>query len=217
EKLEKETITFSVGREGLMHLPGDIIRVADNHYAGTAIGGRVLAVKGREVTLDREIDVNGASYFSYINAEAKQQTIKIQAVNGSIITLDSIPTGLTEFGVWSLATSAVRGGLYRAVSISENENGSYTITALQHEPQKEAIVDNGAHFEAVSKTLYSAPQLTDVVINTASGTGAVINAEVTAGNAIITRYDILIYQGEKLYQSYIGQKTAEVKLDNLPN
>ncbi|MEH8051020.1 hypothetical protein, partial [Gallibacterium anatis] len=106
EKLEKETITFSVGREGLMHLPGDIIRVADNHYAGTAIGGRVLAVKGREVTLDREIDVNGASYFSYINAEAKQQTIKIQAVNGSIITLDSIPTGLTEFGVWSLATSA---------------------------------------------------------------------------------------------------------------
>ena len=217
EKLEKETITFSVGREGLMHLPGDIIRVADNHYAGTNIGGRVLAVKGREVTLDREIDVNGASYFSYINAEAKQQTIKIQAVNGSIITLDSTPTGLTEFGVWSLATSAVRGGLYRAVSISENDNGSYTITALQHEPQKEAIVDNGAHFEAVSKTLYSAPQLTDVVINTASGTGAVINAEVTAGNAIITRYDILIYQGEKLYQSYIGQKTAEVKLDNLPN
>ncbi|MEH8077034.1 host specificity protein J, partial [Gallibacterium anatis] len=205
EKLEKETITFSVGREGLMHLPGDIIRVADNHYAGTNIGGRVLAVKGREVTLDREIDINGASYFSYINAEATQQTIKIQAVNGSIITLDSTPTGLTEFGVWSLATSAVRGGLYRAVSISENENGSYTITALQHEPQKEAIVDNGAHFEAVSKTLYSAPQLTDVVINTASGTGAVINAEVTAGNAIITRYDILIYQGEKLYQSYIGQ------------
>ncbi len=106
---------------------------------------------------------------------------------------------------------------YRAVSISENENGSYTITALQQRTPKEAIVDNGAHFEAVSKTLYSAPQLTDVVINTASGTGAVINAEVTAGNAIITRYDILIYQGEKLYQSYIGQKTAEVKLENLPN
>lgn len=217
EKLEKETITFSVGREGLMHLPGDIIRVADNHYAGTNIGGRVLAINGRKVTLDRDITLSGEMYLSYINAEARQQTIKISSVNRNVVTLGSTPTGLTEFSVWALTASAVRSGLYRAVSISENENGSYTIMALQHEPQKEAVVDNGAHFEDVSKTLYSAPQLTDVVINTASGTGAVINAEVTAGNVIITRYDILIYQGEKLYQSYIGQKTAEVKLDNLPN
>ncbi|HDL5381888.1 TPA: host specificity protein J, partial [Mannheimia haemolytica] len=51
EKREKETITFTVGREGLMHLPGDIIRVADSHYAGTEIGGRVLAINGRKVTL----------------------------------------------------------------------------------------------------------------------------------------------------------------------
>ena len=67
-------------------------------------------------------------------------------------------------------------------------------------------------FEAYTYIYYSAPQLTDVVINTASGTGAVINAEVTAGNAIITRYDILIYQGEKLYQSYIGQKNGRSEI-----
>lgn len=217
EKLEKETITFSVGREGLMHLPGDIIRIADNHYAGTNIGGRVLAINGRKVTLDRDITLSGEMYLSYINAEARQQTIKISSVNRNVVTLGSTPTGLTEFSVWALTTSAVRSGLYRAVSISENENGSYTITALQHEPQKEAVVDNGAHFEEVSKTLYSAPQLTDVVIDASNGFSANIRAEMTAGNAIITRYDILIYQGEKLYQSYIGQKTAEVKLDNLPN
>ncbi|WKS98727.1 phage tail protein [Gallibacterium salpingitidis] len=217
EKLEKETITFAVGREGLMHLPGDIIQIADNHYAGTNIGGRVLAINGRNITLDREITLSSEMYLSYINAEARQQTIKISSVNRNIVTLDNNPAGLKEFGVWALTTSAVRGGLYRAVSISEDENGIYTIVALQHEPQKEAIVDNGAHFEEVSKTLYTAPRLSDIAIDTSSGTGAYVSAEVLTGNAIVTRYDILIYQGEKLYQSYIGQKTAEVKLDNLPN
>ncbi|HDL4969528.1 TPA: phage tail protein, partial [Mannheimia haemolytica] len=79
EKREKETITFTVGREGLMHLPGDIIRVADSHYAGTEIGGRVLAINGRKVTLDREISIDNASYFTYINGEATHSTIKIQS------------------------------------------------------------------------------------------------------------------------------------------
>ena len=83
EKLETKTVTFTVGAEGLMHVPGDIIKVADTYYAGTNVGGRVLSVNGKKVTLDREISVNGNSYFSYINAQAKQQDIKIASVNGA--------------------------------------------------------------------------------------------------------------------------------------
>lgn len=137
----KETITFTVGREGLMHLPGDIIRVNDNDYAGTNIGGRVLAVNGSNVTLDREIELSGNSFLTYINNSAKENTIRITAVNGNTVTLASSPVDLGAYSVWALTTETVKSGLYKAISLTENEDGTFTITALQHEPQKEAIVD----------------------------------------------------------------------------
>ena len=146
EKLETKTVTFTVGAEGLMHIPGDIIKVADTHYAGTNIGGRVLAVNGKIVTLDREITLSGNSYLSYINANAKHQNIKIISVNGAEVTLDQPPVGLELYGVWSLTTQQVTSQLFKALSVKEESKGKYTIMALQHEPQKEAIVDNGAKF-----------------------------------------------------------------------
>ncbi|MCL7774902.1 host specificity protein J, partial [Pasteurella multocida] len=146
ERLETKTVTFAVGAEGLMHLPGDIIRIADCHYADTNIGGRVLAVDGRKVTLDREITPWDKSYLTYINQEAKHTDIRIVNVNGNEVTLESEPVGLAEFGVWSLTTQEINVQLFRALTINEEEQGQYTIVALQHEPQKEAIVDNGAVF-----------------------------------------------------------------------
>lgn len=77
EKLETKTVSFTVGAEGLMHTPGDIIKVADVDYAGTNIGGRVLKIDGKKVTLDREIEITANSYFTYINDKAKHQDIKI--------------------------------------------------------------------------------------------------------------------------------------------
>lgn len=216
EKREKETITFTVGREGLMHLPGDIIRVADSHYAGTEIGGRVLAINGREVTLDREISIDNASYFTYINGEATHSTIKIQTVNGKEITLDSTPTGLEIYGVWSLSTKQISSGLYRSISIVENADGTNTITALQHEPQKEAIVDNAAHFVETARTLYKAPQINAVEVSTGYDGKLYINGDISSGDGKLT-YDIKITKDGNLYQYKKGLSDPNIELSDLPN
>ncbi|HDL4255037.1 TPA: hypothetical protein PW769_001694, partial [Mannheimia haemolytica] len=216
EKREKETITFTVGREGLMHLPGDIIRVADSHYAGTEIGGRVLAINGRKVTLDREISIDNASYFTYINGEATHSTIKIQSVNGKEITLDSTPTGLETYGVWSLSTKQISSGLYRSISIVENADGTNTITALQHEPQKEAIVDNSAHFVETARTLYKAPQINAVEVSTGYDGKLYITGDISSGDGKLT-YDIKITKDGNLYQYKKGLSDPNIELSDLPN
>ncbi|HDL3315446.1 TPA: DUF1983 domain-containing protein [Mannheimia haemolytica] len=216
EKREKETITFTVGREGLMHLPGDIIRVADSHYAGTEIGGRVLAINGRKVTLDREISIDNASYFTYINGEATHSSIKIQSVNGKEITLDSTPTGLETYGVWSLSTKQISSGLYRSISIVENADGTNTITALQHEPQKEAIVDNAAHFVETARTLYKAPQINAVEVSTGYDGKLYISSDISSGDGKLT-YDIKINKDGNLYQFKKGLADPNIELSDLPN
>ena len=216
EKLETKTVTFTVGAEGLMHIPGDIIKVADTHYAGTNIGGRVLAVNGKTVTLDREITTSGNSYFSYINANAKHQNIKIISVSGAEVTLDQPPLGLELYSVWSLTTQQVTSQLFKALSVKEESKGKYTIMALQHEPQKEAIVDNGAKFEPVGTTLLTTPQISNVGITVNADGSVSIDTSVTGGNGII-KYDIRIYKGDALYDVRLGQKSPYFNIDGLEN
>ncbi|WP_427915957.1 phage tail protein [Spirabiliibacterium mucosae] len=217
EKLEKETITFKVGREGLMHLPGDIIKVADNQYAGTTIGGRIVSVDGKKVTLDREITINGKSTLSYINADAQSASTDIASVDGAVVTLKSVPKNLQVDNAWSLSTAEVREGLYKAIAISEDEGGIYTITALQHEPQKEKIVDNGAHFEPRSTTLYTgAPQkLSEVAVSVAPD-GIVLTWEQPSIVGIVT-YEIKLYRDGKLYRTYTDVKDLSLRFEGLPN
>lgn len=216
EKLETKTVTFTVGVEGLMHVPGDIIKVADTHYAGTNVGGRVLAVNGKKVTLDREISVNGNSYFSYINAQAKHQDIKIVSVNGAEVTLDQEPAGLEAYGVWSLSTQQVTSQLFKALSVKEESKGKYTITALQHEPQKEAIVDNGAKFEPKATSILAAPQVSNIGVTVNSDGSVSFAGDVTGGNGVI-KYDFRIYKDGALYDIRLGQTSPNLNLDGLEN
>ncbi|QIM63136.1 hypothetical protein A1D29_07505 [Pasteurellaceae bacterium Orientalotternb1] len=218
ERLETETITFSVGAEGLMHIPGDIIKVSDNHYAGTEIGGRVVAVSGRNVTLDREIRLNGNSHLSYINAEAKHSDIKILSVKDNVVTLENDPVGLAEMGVWSLTTQTITSRLYRAMTVTENDNGSYTIVALQHEPQKEAIVDNGASFEPINTTNATAGLSKPNNINLqADGDGISLSFEYVAQNSAMVKYQIKLYKDGKFYKSYDDLTSPEIKFVGLPD
>ena len=216
EKLETKTVTFTVGAEGLMHIPGDIIKVADTHYAGTNIGGRVLAVNGMTVTLDREITISGNSYLSYINANAKHQNIKIISVNGAEVTLDQLPVGLEIYGVWSLTTQQVTSQLFKALSVKEESKGKYTIMALQHEPQKEAIVDNGAKFEPVGTTVLTTPQISNIGVAVNADGSVSVDSSVTGGNGIV-KYDIRIYKGGVLYDVRLGQPSPNLNIDSLEN
>lgn len=216
EKLETKTVTFTVGAEGLMHIPGDIIKVADTHYAGTNIGGRVLAINGKIVTLDREITLSGNSYLSYINANAKHQNIKIISVNGAEVTLDQPPLGLEIYGVWSLATQQVTSQLFKALSVKEEDKGKYTIMALQHEPQKEAIVDNGAKFEPVGTTVLTTPQISNIGVAVNADGSVSVDSSVTGGNGIV-KYDIRIYKGGVLYDVRLGQSSPNLNIDGLEN
>ena len=216
EKLETKTVSFVVGAEGLMHVPGDIIKVADTHYAGTNVGGRVLSVNGKKVTLDREISVNGNSYFSYINAQAKHQDIKIVSVNGAEVTLDQEPAGLEAYGVWSLSTQQVTSQLFKALSVKEESKGKYTITALQHEPQKEAIVDNGAKFEPKATSILSVPQVSNIWVTVNPDGSISFAGDVTGGNGVI-KYDFRIYKDGALYDIRLGQTSPNLNLDSLEN
>ena len=216
EKLETKTVTFTVGAEGLMHIPGDIIKVADTHYAGTNIGGRVLAVNGKTVTLDREITLSGNSYLSYINANAKHQNIKIISVNGTEVTLDQPPLGLEIYGVWSLTTQQVTSQLFKALSVKEEDKGKYTIMALQHEPQKEVIVDNGAKFEPVGTTVLTTPQISNIGVAVNADGSVSVDSSVTGGNGIV-KYDIRIYKGGVLYDVRLGQPSPNLNIDGLEN
>lgn len=216
EKLETKTVTFTVGTEGLMHVPGDIIKVADTYYAGANIGGRVLAINGKKVTLDREISINGNSYFSYINAQAKHQDIKIISVNGAEVTLDQNPVGLEAYGVWSLSTQQVTSQLFKAISVKEETKGKYTITALQHEPQKEAIVDNGAKFEPKATSILSVPQVSNIGVTVNPDGSISFAGDITGGNGVI-KYDFRIYKDGALYDVRLGQMSPNLNLDSLEN
>lgn len=216
EKLETKTVSFVVGAEGLMHVPGDIIKVADTYYAGTNVGGRVLSVNGKKVTLDREISVNGNSCFSYINAQAKHQDIKIVSANGAEVTLEQEPVGLEAYGVWSLSTQQVTSQLFKALSVKEESKGKYTITALQHEPQKEAIVDNGAKFEPKATSILSVPQVSNIGVTVNPDGSVSFAGDVTGGNGVI-KYDFRIYKNGALYDIRLGQTSPNLNLDGLEN
>ena len=216
EKLETKTVTFTVGAEGLMHVPGDIIKVADTYYAGTNVGGRVISVNGKKVTLDREISVNGNSYFSYINAQAKHQDIKIISAKGAEVTLDQEPAGLEAYGVWSLSTQQVTSQLFKALSVKEETKGKYTITALQHEPQKEAIVDNGAKFEPKATSILAVPQVSNIGVTVNPDGSISFAGDITGGNGVI-KYDFRIYKDGALYDIRLSQTSPNLNLDSLEN
>ncbi|OCG40798.1 hypothetical protein A9G28_07605 [Gilliamella sp. Fer1-1] len=156
EKLETQTVTFSVGREGIRHLPGDIIGIADNDFSGTTIGGRILAANDSTITLDRDIDIKNLknAYLSVTDTNMQLQKVKIQAQvkPNQIVLVSSV--SVDEYSVWGLYDNKIKPRLFKALTISENSDGTYSITALQHEPQKEAIVDNGAKFETESGTIF---------------------------------------------------------------
>lgn len=218
-RLEQCTITFAVGRQGLLHLPGDIIEIADNDFAGKTLGGRVIAINGKTVTLDQPVEITGNSYLSYLNDE--MQLVKIKIINAdntnkSVVTLETNPVGLNVMDDWVLKTPQISTQLYRALGITENDDGSYTITALQHEPQKEAIVDGSASFVPVVSTMHNGlTKVTnaDVVY---SADGIKLTWSVPTTDTLLT-YEVRLYRNGKVFKTYLNLKNPEISFEGLPD
>ncbi|EFJ8913044.1 host specificity protein J, partial [Escherichia coli] len=158
--LETQTVDFTLGSQGLRHTPGDIIEICDNDYAGTMTGGRILSIDAasRPLTLDREVTLpeTGAATVNLINGSGKPVSVAITAHPApDRIQVSTLPDGVETYGVWGLSLPSLRRRLFRCVSVRENTDGTFAITAVQHVPEKEAIVDNGARFEPQSGTLNS--------------------------------------------------------------
>ncbi|EFI8389831.1 host specificity protein J [Escherichia coli] len=158
--LETQTVDFTLGSQGLRHTPGDIIEICDNDYAGTLTGGRILSIDAasRTLTLDREVTLpeTGTATVNLINGSGKPVSVDITAHPApDRIQVSTLPDGVATYGVWGLSLPSLRRRLFRCVAIRENTDGTFAITAVQHVPEKEAIVDNGASFEPQSGTLNS--------------------------------------------------------------
>ncbi|EER3850948.1 host specificity protein J, partial [Escherichia coli] len=123
-------------------------------------GGRILSIDAasRTLTLDREVTLpeTGAATVNLINGSGKPVSVAITAHPApDRIQVSTLPDGVETYGVWGLSLPSLRRRLFRCVSIRENTDGTFAITAVQHVPEKEAIVDNGASFEPQSGTLNS--------------------------------------------------------------
>lgn len=157
ELLETQTVDFSVGAEGLRHVPGDIIEVCDSDYAGVTVGGRVLSVDSltRTLTLDREVEIppGGNVVLNLVGSDGQPVTVAVTAHPApDRVTVSQLPDGVAAYSVWGLKLPDLRQRLFRCVAIRENDDGTYAITAVQHVPEKEAIVDNGATFDPLPDT-----------------------------------------------------------------
>lgn len=142
-------INFTVGMDGNIPLPGYIIGVADETLAGRPLGGRISAVSGRNITLDRESSAAVGERLIVNLPSGKSQARTIQAVNGRIVTVT------TEYSeapvaecVWAVDASDLAIQLFRVTGVTENEDGvSFDITAIEHDPNKYARIDTGARIE----------------------------------------------------------------------
>ncbi|EOV0285021.1 phage tail protein [Salmonella enterica] len=158
ELLETRTVDFSVGAEGLRHTPGDIFEICDSDYAGTSIGGRVVAVDAdtHTLTLDRDVELpaSGVATLSVIGADGLPVSVPVQGHPApDRVTVSMMPDGVVVNSVWGIKLPSLRRSLFRCMAVREGENNTYAITAVEHVPEKEAIVDNGAVFDPQSATL----------------------------------------------------------------
>lgn len=142
-------INFTVGMDGNIPLPGYIIGVADETLAGRPLGGRISAVSGRNITLDRESSAAVGERLIVNLPSGKSQARTIQSVNGRIVT---VTTEYSEVPVaecvWAVDASDLAIQLFRVTGVTENEDGvSFDITAIEHDPNKYARIDTGARIE----------------------------------------------------------------------
>lgn len=142
------TVTFSVGLDGMIPMPGHIVGVADQMVAGRVIGGRISAVDGRKLKLDRKPSAKVGDRLIINLPSGKAQARTVQAVNDRVVT---VTTAYSEIPVsesaWSIDADDLAVQLYRVVGIADNGDNTFTINATEHDPNKYARIDTGARID----------------------------------------------------------------------
>ncbi|MDS9435813.1 phage tail protein, partial [Pseudomonas aeruginosa] len=146
---QDRTVTFRTGMDGAIPLPGWVIPVADALLAGREIGGRVSAVAGRVITLDRDTQAKAGDRLFLNLPSGKAEARTVQSVAGRAVTVTTAysETPLPEL-VWTLDADDLAVPLYRVMKVSQPERGVFEITALQYEPGKFSAIDTGAKLES---------------------------------------------------------------------
>ncbi|MBR7988020.1 phage tail protein [Burkholderia cenocepacia] len=150
-RYESGTVSFKVGMDGVLVGPGQVIAIADPRKAGRRIGGRIRAVAGTVVTLDKAPTVAPGDRFTAILPSGVAQYRAVKSVDGDVLTLaDRFDADPVPGAVWMLENAEVAAQLYRVVSVQEGDDDGlleYTITATMHEPGKYAAIDDGAQIQ----------------------------------------------------------------------
>lgn len=198
-KRESSRLTFQMARDAIAFTPGDVVEIMDNDYAGTRLGGRIVSHSGANITVDADVSslVSPGDNMSLMGSNGKFLKYPIVSVSGRIITLRSVPAWVRDGTVFAIAISEISVRLFRILSIAETENNSvYSITAAQHDPNKQAIVDEGAIFEMPTDTLngYRVPNIENLrILNTNSETVQVTATWETATTTKKLTFELYVY------------------------
>ena len=138
-------VSFDVGLDGNIPQPGYIIAVADEMLSGKVMGGRISAVNGRVIKLDRVADAAAGDRLILNLPSGASQSRTIQAVNGESVTVTTAYSETPQAeAVWVVESNELYAQQYRVVSVADNDDGTFTITGAWHDPDKYARIDTGA-------------------------------------------------------------------------
>lgn len=198
-KRESSRLSFQMARDAIHFTPGDIVEVMDNNYAGARLGGRIMSHAGNKITVDA-VDsslISEGDTMSIMGSDGKFVKYVIASIADNIVTLKTTPAWVRDGTVFAIFTSNVSTRLFRILSVAETDNNSvYSITASQHDPNKQAIVDEGAVFEVPNDTLngYRVPNVENLrIINTNSETVQVTATWETATTTKKLMFEVYVY------------------------
>ncbi|WP_455261833.1 host specificity protein J [Neisseria sp.] len=216
ELRQQSAIKFTVGREGLRHLPYDVVQIMDNDYAGAEVSGRLVDVSGLSVTLDRDVDDAVGKQLS-VETAAGIKSLKVMAQpEKNRLELAEVVDAAAG-GVWILM-GRVKPRLYRVIGTKENaDDGTFEVSGILHDPKKYKAVDSRARFDTDVTTLHGAVPKLSLPDVKSDGDKLLISWDNLTADGGVLSYDIKIYRNNKLYRHIPDAQTADLSLQNLPN
>lgn len=150
------TISFGVGLDGYIPLPAEIIGVADPFRAGRQNGGRLSAVNGLSFTLDRAVDYAAGDRLVLNLSDGTAQTRTIASVSADKKTV-KVSTPFSQVpvkgAVWAVDSDSLAIQYFRVTSIASNDDGTFTVSGVQHDPNKYRYIDDGVKIDPAPITV----------------------------------------------------------------